>query len=241
MDFVIGDIHGEIDKLKALLKWIPLKARLIFIGDYIDKGRDPQAVVDFLIKLKLKRNVIYLLGNHEFKLLEAWQGQAQAQEFMIAYGCQSTLESYLKKKITAAQRVKMVKDGTFKILMRRHLKFFRSLRPFYDTAGYFMVHGGVPLDRLGRFRIGNLEKMVFARRGFLAARKRFRGKVVVFGHTAFKEVFWDGYKLGIDTGAAYPSSQGFGVLTAVDLQNFTCITHQGHSYTPRLMKGRSNA
>ncbi len=237
MEFVIGDIHGEIDKLKALLKRIPLKARLIFIGDYIDKGKDSKAVVDFLIKLKARRDVICLIGNHEFKLLQAWEGHKQAQEFMMAYGFKNTLESYLGKKISDVQCAQMIKEGTFKILLEKHLNFFRSLRSYYETKDYFIVHGGIPSDRRNRFRIGNLEKMVFARRDFLPVRRKFRGKIVVFGHTSFSQAFWDGYKLGIDTGATYPVSEGFGVLTAVNLQNFICITHQGRSYVPRLKKG----
>ena len=41
MKFIIGDIHGEITKLKLLVKFIKDiddKPELIFIGDYLDKG-----------------------------------------------------------------------------------------------------------------------------------------------------------------------------------------------------------
>ena len=41
MNFVIGDIHGEVTKLKSLIKLIDkneANPSFIFIGDYIDKG-----------------------------------------------------------------------------------------------------------------------------------------------------------------------------------------------------------
>ena len=42
--FAIGDIHGCYDKLRALLDQLPIdwsRDRLVFIGDYIDRGPDP--------------------------------------------------------------------------------------------------------------------------------------------------------------------------------------------------------
>ncbi|MBW1784529.1 MAG: metallophosphoesterase, partial [Deltaproteobacteria bacterium] len=39
--FVVGDIHGCIDPLKRLLDaipWRPGQDRLIFVGDYVDRG-----------------------------------------------------------------------------------------------------------------------------------------------------------------------------------------------------------
>ena len=47
--FVIGDIHGCLDMLQRLvdkIDWSPGKDRLIFLGDYIDRGKDPKGVVD---------------------------------------------------------------------------------------------------------------------------------------------------------------------------------------------------
>ena len=39
--FVIGDIHGQLDMLNALLtKWNPDYQQLVFLGDYVDRGHD---------------------------------------------------------------------------------------------------------------------------------------------------------------------------------------------------------
>ena len=54
MLYAVGDIHGEVGKLDALLEKLPLEAgdRLVFLGDYVDRGLDSHAVVDRLIALQ---------------------------------------------------------------------------------------------------------------------------------------------------------------------------------------------
>lgn len=47
--FVIGDIHGcleMLDRLMDKIDWHPDRDRLIFLGDYIDRGENPRGVVD---------------------------------------------------------------------------------------------------------------------------------------------------------------------------------------------------
>ena len=67
--FVVGDIHGCFDKLRALMEKIPIdfkRNQLIFIGDYIDRGSRSLEVVDYLIELKKRLpGTIFLKGNHE--------------------------------------------------------------------------------------------------------------------------------------------------------------------------------
>ncbi|MBW2169638.1 MAG: metallophosphoesterase, partial [Deltaproteobacteria bacterium] len=53
--FVIGDIHGCLDMLKRLMDkiaWQPEKDRLIFLGDYIDRGENSKGVVDYVPALR---------------------------------------------------------------------------------------------------------------------------------------------------------------------------------------------
>ncbi|KVI07938.1 Metallophosphoesterase domain-containing protein [Cynara cardunculus var. scolymus] len=73
----IGDIHGYITKLQNL--WSNLQtlippsdfqsARIIFLGDYCDRGPDTRKVLDFLIELPSKypnQSHVFLAGNHDF-------------------------------------------------------------------------------------------------------------------------------------------------------------------------------
>ncbi len=53
--YAIGDIHGRLDLLRRLLAQISADAKatgpadrpvLVFLGDYVDRGPEPRAVVD---------------------------------------------------------------------------------------------------------------------------------------------------------------------------------------------------
>ena len=75
---VIGDVHGcyrELEELVSKLieekKYTPDQDRLIFIGDYIDRGDNPRLAVKYVRQLQEKygENVITLMGNHEDMLL----------------------------------------------------------------------------------------------------------------------------------------------------------------------------
>jgi len=67
--FVIGDIHGCLDKLELLWERIdprPGLDQLIFLSDYIDRGDDSSGVLDYLLELKaIYIDTVFLMGNHE--------------------------------------------------------------------------------------------------------------------------------------------------------------------------------
>lgn len=73
--FVIGDIHGQLDDLCEILKKILVvnKATYVFLGDYVDRGKDGLEVITLLFCLKyLYPDRVYLLrGNHESKAMTA--------------------------------------------------------------------------------------------------------------------------------------------------------------------------
>ena len=51
----VGDIHGMYDKLTTLMAQVrfdPTEDLLIFLGDYIDRGKDSVKTVDTLLELK---------------------------------------------------------------------------------------------------------------------------------------------------------------------------------------------
>ena len=69
-DFVVGDIHGNFDLLEIFLKEVSFdKAcdRLISVGDFIDRGPDSMAALEYLNK-----HWFYAVrGNHEAMLMGA--------------------------------------------------------------------------------------------------------------------------------------------------------------------------
>jgi hypothetical protein len=73
---IIGDVHGEIDALRALLARLGCDAAhgrverpLVFVGDLVDRGPDSAAVV-LLVRELVEAGVAQMvLGNHELNLL----------------------------------------------------------------------------------------------------------------------------------------------------------------------------
>lgn len=74
---VIGDVHGEIDALQALLRHLgydgdgrhPQGRRTVFIGDLVDRGPDSPAVLELVRERVLRGRAQCVLGNHELNLL----------------------------------------------------------------------------------------------------------------------------------------------------------------------------
>lgn len=74
---LIGDVHGEIDALRALLERLhyrddgshPDNRHLIFVGDLCDRGPDSPAVIKVVRRLVEEGRAQCILGNHELNLL----------------------------------------------------------------------------------------------------------------------------------------------------------------------------
>lgn len=62
-----GDIHGCFQALeKAVEIAKKLKAKVVFLGDYIDRGPDSIKTLDVLMKVKEENpDWVFLRGNHD--------------------------------------------------------------------------------------------------------------------------------------------------------------------------------
>jgi len=170
------------------IAWRAEKDRLIFLGDYIDRGENPKGVVDYVVALtRCSSNVDCLIGNHEAMFLDYLSGRNE--ELYLINGGQSTLNSYQADK--SGEGDSMVPEN--------HLGFYNSLKPYIELQDYYVVHAG--------FRPGvdiseqELEDMIWIRDPFIHSNYDF-GKKVIFGHTPLDEPLIMENKIGIDTGAA---------------------------------------
>lgn len=202
--FAIGDIHGCFDKLQRLILEIkadPANDTLVFIGDYIDRVDGGRDVVDYILKLKKTfQNVICLRGNHESMLLRFLDGVED--DIYLANGGFATLKAYgISRSDTPKVRKKKIPPD--------HLKFFKTLLPYYETDQFIFVHAGLIPGR--ELNEQSLYDMQWIRQTFIDSDDDF-GKQVVFGHTHFSEPLVEDNKIGIDTGAVYGGS-----LTCVEL------------------------
>lgn len=192
--FAVGDIHGCRGKLRNLIALIEHEAageavKLVFLGDYIDRGADSHGVIEDLMALpaRLRGEVVFLTGNHEALALAAAENSADAAAW-LSNGGDATLRSY---GVAAAAQ-----------LPAAHIAWLRALTLMHDDGRRLFVHAGVdpirPLDRQDPY------DLIWIREPFLSATRDY-GRLVVHGHTPVRTGQPDlrADRLNIDTGAVY--------------------------------------
>lgn len=236
--FAIGDIHGDLEALVALLAKLPELDEddtLVFLGDYIDRGPCSAQVVDCLRRLPTMTlaNVVTLRGNHEDAWLEVLDdGWA---EFIMprTNGCLEALRSFRGQPPPGEDEPPT--DEEFLSLLKGDFfppevaKWMGALPYFHEDEHAIYVHAGLPPAKDGGFPHPS---HVSPPRPLLWCRDRrffedYRGKLVVFGHTVTELLpvelstftpedptdLWAGPAcVGLDTGAG----KG-GFLTALEL------------------------
>lgn len=193
--YAIGDIHGCLDHLERLLEEVNPdlhRHKLVFIGDYIDRGPNSKGVVEYIIRLRKlypPENIICLKGNHEAMFLD-FLDDIQPELFLFNGG-RSTLREYWGERWERLKELRLPPE---------HEEFFLSLRKYYETPDYIFVHGGLkPGVSLEEQKD---EDLFWIRGEFIASFEDF-GRRVIFGHTPLRYPLVMPNKIGIDTGCVY--------------------------------------
>ena len=92
---VIGDIHGCHRSLLAIQACARITPDdlVITLGDYVDRGPDSKAVLEWLIRRHATGRLTALRGNHELMLLSACDSDAMHEQW-VASGGDAVLASY---------------------------------------------------------------------------------------------------------------------------------------------------
>lgn len=124
----IGDIHGCSIALRAVVAAIDPQAddTLVTLGDYVNKGIDSKGVLNFLLELETRCQLIPLLGNHDAVMLGAIDGRLSVEGWK-AIGGTATLQSYGDSERTSD-------------IPTSHVEFLRRCRTWYETPTHFFVH-----------------------------------------------------------------------------------------------------
>ena len=138
IDF-IGDIHGHADKLEALLQKLGYTKtngayghphrKVIFIGDYIDRGPKIRETLQIVKAMVDNQNAIALMGNHEYNALcfhfKKHKG-GHLREHLIKNIIQhfDTLKQFQNRQEEYEQ----------------YLEWFKTLPLYYETNEFKAVH-----------------------------------------------------------------------------------------------------
>lgn len=73
---IVGDIHGDVDSVRAALGMLGKGLSVIFLGDYVDRGPYQLDSIHVLLKEKLRRKdrLVMLRGNHESRTMNLYYG-----------------------------------------------------------------------------------------------------------------------------------------------------------------------
>lgn len=208
LTFAVGDIHGRLDLLDTALALIAEHAdlrqrpeyRVVFLGDYIDRGPDSAAVVARLRDGADHSSVdwVCLKGNHE-DLAVCPEGR----ERWLRNGGDMTLASYEGQ------------EGVLEL----DKAWMADLPVFLDDGERLFVHAGV--DPRRALDEQEAPVLTWIRNRFLEARRFKADRHVVHGHTPvwkgkpdLDEVERLAHRTNLDTGAYYTGVLAIGVFEA---------------------------
>jgi serine/threonine protein phosphatase 1 len=222
--YIVGDIHGRHDLLRILHEQVQADSsdyggakRIVYLGDYIDRGHESKNVVEELISHPLPEfERVFLKGNHEDALLSFLTDFNAARDW-FQFGGEATVFSYGVSMPPGTRSDNMLKDIQASLntaIPETHIQFFNALRTSYEIDDYLCVHAGIdpgrPLDRQRD------EDLMWIRDEFLWSKKDHK-KIIVHGHSISETPDVQINRIGIDTGAYYSNR-----LTCLVLEGSPC-------------------
>lgn len=221
--WVISDIHGCFKTLRSLIenKVQPTpQDKMIFLGDYIDRGDDSKKVIDYLISLNESiPQMVFLRGNHEefaiisydkeFNRKKSWFYTERNKHFeeWSKHGGTDTMKSFNIKSIAQIPSV--------------YIDWMKKTIHFFETDHYLIVHAGM------NFKIPEPREDKYAMlwlRDFKVDPQKIAHKKLVHGHVPVSLDFihltieTDQFPfIDLDNGVYHKSKAGMGNLLAFDL------------------------
>lgn len=180
----IGDIHGCYYTLLKLLEKVAYNKetdKLIFVGDYIDRGKNSYEVVNYLINLQKevgKENCVCLLGNHEYMAYtdeDLWKDN----------GGTYTIKSYYRNNVPRTI----------------HFWWFKQLPILHTTDDFLFCHAGLPHTVT---QDNTLDDILWDR-DWIDIKTEPNEKTVIFGHTPSTNLAYKTLNgnICIDTGCVF--------------------------------------
>jgi len=205
--WVIGDVHGEYEKLTKLLAKLPADATVCFVGDVVDKGAKSAKVLDLIIE----KNYLCVLGNHEIMMLTCSYEEDKEHKAWLGCGGEETLRSYKNRTIPHAHYEWLSRLPYF-----HYFKIDDKRLPLVVSHSY--IHK-VWIDEKHKYTPKEAKDILWKKmkkpEDFDPKKEKKNGIFNIFGHTPVQSPVISDYWAMIDTGATYTKKKDFGKLTAL--------------------------
>ena len=217
MIYAIGDIHGENELLNRLLASIPRQPfeKLIFLGDYIDRGPDSPGVVASVLREKAQNpdKTILLWGNHEDMAAGAYglpdaAGWVNQQKEIVEGTWLSNGGGYTRRQFDQVDNLSGEVPENFYMLTSHLEPWHRD-----EKTGVYFVHGGIPPGVTpeetcvpGRVAFDSMDLWNLLWFRPTSSPTQHLGRQIVCGHTPQTSTYHPlrlGDHLIIDTGCVY--------------------------------------
>nr|WP_256369262.1 metallophosphoesterase family protein [Ruegeria sp. HKCCA5426] len=210
--YAVGDIHGQLDMLQDALSRIEKDggpdARVVFLGDYVDRGPNSRGVLDLLIEgRRAGRNWVMVKGNHD-RMMARFVQDAEIADTHLPItlnwlhprlGGRETLASY-GVMIDDTDRIYQACERARDAVPQAHLDFINALPTYHTEDDLLFVHAGIrpgaPLDQQSE------NDLVWIRHEFLRDTNTHPW-LIVHGHTPVDQAEHCGNRVNLDTGAGY--------------------------------------
>lgn len=228
--YAIGDIHGRIDLLEVVLERISAdlaarphdRPRIVFLGDYVDRGHGSREVLDCLLRLEEGPvATTFLLGNHDSYLLAYLEDPEWSPRglhwFHRGLGGAATLAAYGIHDVSD-HAPSASHEAFLRVFPAAHRAFLHRTSLMQRIGGYLFVHAGirpgVPIEAQ------EPEDLLWIREPFLSSRAD-HGVKVVHGHTIVPFVEHHRNRIAVDTGAVMTGLLSCVVLEGTDVALLT--------------------
>ncbi len=213
--YVVGDIHGCIEKLSDLLGHIDddlarhpgVIGRVVFVGDYIDRGENSADVLRFMADVTRAHpeRLIGLMGNHERMLLDFLADPTGSAKRWIRYGGLETLASFgvgagLTTESRNAGDLLDAAGDLMEAMGSDLVEWLHDLPLTWRSGTLWVVHAGA--DPALAMDAQTNKTLLWGDETFLT-QDRSDGQWVAFGHQPFDEPFAKAGRIATDTGAVY--------------------------------------
>lgn len=175
---------------------------IITLGDYVNRGPNTRAVLDWLIQLDHSHNLVPLRGNHDIMMSCARNNESDYRQWLEVGGV-ATLRSYAP--IEGG-------PGAVSDIPERHWQFLTErLLSYYETDSHFFVHANAYSD----VALDDQPDFMLYWEKFNDPPRHDSGKIMVCGHTSQKSgvPFANDYAVCIDTWAC-----GNGWLSCLEVE-----------------------
>ena len=205
--FAIGDIHGCADLLKAIMRRLDQVAEgpepVVFVGDYIDRGRNSAQVLSWLFETQQDNpeQVICLMGNHERMLLDFIDDPAGRGAQWLRNGGIDTLASFgvaLNSGEADTDAAVAIANALEKAMPAGLQDWLRGLPLIWSSGNVHCVHAALSPNRAPEEQRADV--LLWGHPEFMTS-VRDDGQFVVHGHTIVPKAKMTGSRIPIDTGA----------------------------------------